>query len=96
MTRKRNKHIGSSFNDFLDEQGTREETQATAIKRVVAWQLAEAMKQGQISKNQMAKTMNTSRSQLDRILDPENDKIQLDTLVSAARAVGRKITIELV
>jgi len=88
--------IGSSFDEYLKEQGTREESHALAVKRVLAWQLEQAMKQNQISKNQMAKAMNTSRSQLDRILDPENDRIQIDTLVSAARVLGRELRIELV
>lgn len=88
--------IGSSFDEFLKEQGSYEETQAIAIKRVLAWQFEQAMEKAQMSKNQMAKAMNTSRSQLDRILDPENERIQLDTLVNAARVLGREIRIELV
>ena len=74
---------GSSFADYLKEQGTFEETQALAVKRVLAWQLEQAMKKESMSKNQMAKAMNTSRSQLDRILDPNNDRIQIDTLAPA-------------
>lgn len=93
---KRKGSIGSSFDQFLKEQGTREETHATAVKRVLAWQLEQAMEKEHISKNQMAKAMGTSRSQLDRILDPENDRIQIDTLVSAAKVLGRELRIELV
>lgn len=93
---KRNPHVGSSFEDYLREQGTLEETTASAIKSVLAWQLEQAMAEESMSKVQMAKAMNTSRSQLDRILDPENDKIQLDTLIAAAKAVGRELRIELV
>jgi len=89
-------HIGSSFADFLEAEGTYEETTATAVKRVLAWQLKEAMAREHISKNQMAKAMRTSRSQLDRILDPDNDRVQLDTLLKAARVLGRGVRIELV
>jgi predicted XRE-type DNA-binding protein len=73
-----------------------EETTAIAVKRVLAWQLGQAMAQEQLSKNQMAKAMKTSRSQLDRILDPDNDSIQLSTLINAARVLGRELRIELV
>ncbi len=88
--------VGSSFEDYLREQGTLEETTAAAVKRVIAWQLKEAMTTERLSKNQMAKKMNTSRSQLDRILDPNNDRIQLATLIGAAEALGRRLRIELV
>ena len=89
-------HIGSSFEDYLKEQGTMEETKAIAVKRVLAWQLGQAMVEQQLSKNQMAKAMRTSRSQLDRILDPDNESIQLSTLINAARVLGRELHIELV
>lgn len=92
---KSNRHIGSSFEGFLKEEGVYEETTAIAVKRVLAWQLAKAMQEKRISKNQMAKKMNTSRSQLDRILDPDNDKIQLNTMIKAARVLGRELRIEL-
>ena len=95
MNEKRG-YIGSSFSDYLKEQGSLEETTAVALKRVLAWQLRQAMEQEQISKNAMAKAMNTSRSQLDRILDPENERLQLNTLISAARVLGRELHIELV
>ncbi len=88
--------IGSSFESYLQEQGTLEETTAIAVKRVLAWQLEQAMEKKQLSKNQMAKAMKTSRSQLDRILDPDNDRVQLATLTAAARVVGRQLRIELV
>ena len=88
--------VGSSFEDYLREQGTLEATTAAAVKRVIAWQLREAMATERLSKNQMAKRMNTSRSQLDRILDPNNDRIQLATLMGAAEAPGRRLRIELV
>jgi len=88
--------IGSSFSDFLEDEGLREEATAIAVKRVLAWQLQQAMEEKQISKNQMAKAMQTSRSQLDRILDPEIDRIQLDTVIKAAKVLGREVRIELV
>ena len=88
--------IGSSFEDFLKEEGTHQESTAIAVKRVLAWQLKQAMETQQMSKNQMAKAMKTSRSQLDRILDPANESIQLDTLINAARVLGRELRIELV
>ena len=96
MSKKKNPHHGSSFEAFLTEEGTREETNALAIKRVLAWQLEQAMEKKHLSKNQMAKAMKTSRSQLDRILDPDNEAIQLDTIIKAARAVGRELRLDLV
>jgi predicted XRE-type DNA-binding protein len=95
MTKKK-AGIGSSFDDFLKENGTYEETTAIAVKRVLAWQLQQAMEEKQMSKNQMAKAMQTSRSQLDRVLDPDNDRIQLDTVIKAARILGREVRIDLV
>jgi predicted XRE-type DNA-binding protein len=90
-----NPPIGSSLESFLEEEGIAEGATAAAIKSVLAWQIAEAMKAQGISKNQMAKRMNTSRAYLDRFLDPNNDKVQLDTLQRAATAVGRKLRLEL-
>jgi antitoxin HicB len=87
--------LGQSFSDFLKEQGTYDETVATSIKRVVAWQLRQVMIEQKITKVEMAKRLDTSRSQLDRLLDPENDKISLSMLSRAASAVGRKLTLEL-
>ena len=89
-------HVGESFEEYLRQQGTLAETTAVAVKRVLAWQLQQAMTEQQISKNQMARAMQTSRSQLDRILDPDNDNIQLATLLNAARVLGRELRIELV
>ena len=80
---KRMGRIGSSFEDYLAEQGNLEETSAIAVKRVLAWQLEQAMEERQMSKSAMAQAMRTSRSQLDRILDPDNDHIRLDTLTAA-------------
>lgn len=89
------KHIGSSIDDFLKEEGIFEEVQAQAIKEVVAWQLAEAMKKKHISKNRMATLLKTSRSQVDRLLGPQHD-ITLSSLQRAAAMVGRRVSIELV
>ena len=89
------KHIGSSIDDFLKEEGIFEEAQAQAVKEVVAWQLAEAMKKQKISKNKLATLLKTSRTQVDRILDPKND-ITLGSLQRAAAMVGRRVTIQLV
>lgn len=91
----KNAHIGSSFSDFLKEEGLFEEVTAHAVKRVLAWQIEQAMKEQGITKVEMAKRMKTSRAQLDRLLDPENDKVQLDTMQRAAAAVGRKLHMEL-
>ena len=89
------KHIGSNLDDFLKEEGIYEETQAKVIKEVVAWQLAEAMKKKKISKARMALLLKTSRTQVDRLLDPKND-ITLSSLQRAAAIVGRRVSIELV
>ena len=89
------KHMGSGIDDFLKEEGIFEETQAQAVKEVVAWQLAEAMKKQKISKNKMATLLKTSRTQVDRLLDPKND-ITLGSLQRAAAMVGRRLTIDLV
>lgn len=87
--------IGSRFDDYLREQGAYAQTQAVAIKRVLAWQLAEEMKKQKLTKSAMAKRMDTSRSQLDRLLDPENAEVQLETLTRAARAVNCELHFEL-
>ncbi len=86
---------GTSIDDFLKEEGIFEETRAQAVKEVVAWQLAEAMKKQKISKNKMAALLKTSRTQVDRLLDPKND-ITLSSLQRAAAMVGRRVSIELV
>lgn len=85
--------MGSSIGDFLKEEGIFEETQAQAIKEVVAWQLAEAMKKQKISKNKMAALLKTSRTQVDRLLDPKND-IALSSLQRAPAMVGRRVPID--
>jgi antitoxin HicB len=87
--------VGSKFDDFLKEEGIYDETQALATKRVLVWQLEQEMKKQSISKQKMAARMHTSRSQLDRLLDPDNAQVQLDTLDRAARAVGRTLKVKL-
>ncbi len=92
---KANPHTGSNFDDFLKEDGIFEQVQARALKRALAEQLDDAMQSGKLSKVKMAQRMATSRSQLDRVLDPSNLSIQLDTLIKAANAVGRTVEIRL-
>lgn len=95
-TRKNRKgmdHSGSTFDSFLEQEGIREEVEAVAIKRVLAWQLEEAMRKQQKTKHAMAKQLHTSRSQLDRLLDPRNVSVTLDTITRAARALGKRVII---
>jgi antitoxin HicB len=91
----KNKHIGSSLDAFLKNEDLYEELQAQAIKEVIAWQLAEAMKKKKLSKARMAALLKTSRTQVDRLLDPKTD-ITLSSLQRAAAMVGRRVRIELV
>ncbi len=89
------KHIGSNFDDFLKEEKIYEQVQAVAIKRVIAYQIAEEMKKKKLSKTEMANRMKTSRAALERLLDPENASITLITLERAASALGKKLTVQL-
>ena len=89
-------HIGSSFDDFLAEEGILEEVEAVAIKRILAHQVSEAMKAQRLTKKAMAERMGTSRSALDRLLDPDNTSVTLRTLQKAASTVGRRLRLELV
>ena len=88
-------HLGSSLDDFLKEEGIFEQTQNRTIKEVIAWQLTQAMQEQAMSKTRMAALLQTSRSQLDRLLDPSSD-VTLSTLERAAALVGRKLSITLV
>lgn len=88
--------LGDSFESFLEGEGIRDEVYGEAIKRVIAWQLEEARKASDLSKTAMADAMNTSRSQVERVLDPENVAISLDVLNRAALAVGKRLKVELV
>jgi predicted XRE-type DNA-binding protein len=90
------RHLGSTFEDFLREAGTLEETTNCAIKRVLARQLRQLMAEQGLSKSEMARRMRTSRPALERLLDPDNDAVTLNTLQKAARAVGRELRLELV
>ena len=90
-----NKHIGSSFDSFLEEEDILAETSAEALKRVIAWQIRNFLDTNHITKATFAQRMKTSRSQLDRLLDPENTTISLKTLVSTANAMGKHIEINI-
>lgn len=92
---KKNKHIGSSFDEFLAEEGTLAETEAVAIKRVIAFQLEKEMKEKNLSKAALARRMNTSRTALNRLLDPENPSVTLLTLENAARALDKTLTVQM-
>jgi antitoxin HicB len=87
-------HSGSSFDDFLDDEGIREEVESAAIKRVLAWQFEQEMERQHKTKRAMAAELKTSRSQLDRLLDPKNTAVTLDTLTRAARVLGKRLVLE--
>ena len=91
-----NKNIGSDFDDFLTEENMRDEVEATAIKRVITFQLQQEMKKKNITKTIMAKKMHTSRSAIDRLFDPENDSLTLVTLNKAAHALGKTLKVQIV
>jgi antitoxin HicB len=95
-SRTKNPHWGSTLDEFLEEEGTREAFQAIAIKEVLAWQLEKAMKAKGLSRNRLAKEMGTSRSQISRLLDPNDGNVTLVTLQRAAEMLGRKVRFELV
>ncbi len=94
--KKRNPHVGSSFESWLEEAGIKDEVTTAAIKAVVAHQLAAEMKRKRITKKRMAELMSTSRAQLDRLLDPDNGGATLESLQRAASIVGRRLRVELV
>ena len=93
MTKK--KHHGSSFESFLAEEGLLEETTLAATKKVISAQIADAMKKKGLTKSAMAAEMQTTRAQLDRLLDPDNDSVTLATLKRAAKALGKTLRLEL-
>ncbi len=93
---KKKSRIGGSFDAFLKEEGVYEEVTARAIKRVIARQLDAIMRKDHLTKTMLAKRMQTSRAQLDRLLDPDNESVTLGTLARAAHAVGRNLRMELV
>ncbi len=88
-------HSGSSFGSFLEEEGMREEVEAVAIKRVLAWQLQQEMQQQNKTKQAMARELHTSRSQLDRLLDPRNLSVSLETMARAAKVLGKSLVISI-
>ncbi len=92
---KNKKHLGSDFDQFLNEEGLLAETEAVAAKRIIAFQIEQEMKKKGISKIRMATKMHTSRSSLDRVLDPDNISITLQTLEKVASVLGKKIKIQL-
>jgi antitoxin HicB len=89
------KNIGSNFDDFLKEEAMLEEVTAVAMKRVIAWQIAQEMKAQQMTKTALAKKMHTSRAALNRLLDENDASLTLTTLASAAAALGKKVNLQL-
>jgi len=90
-----NKHIGSDFDDFLREEGILDDAEAVATKRVIAFQIAREMERADISQSELARRMNTSRSAVERLLDPTNPSVTLQTLERAASAVGKRLKVQL-
>ncbi len=93
---KKNPHVGSSFDDFLKEEGIYEEVSALAMKRVLVREIEEEMQALGLSKAELARRMKTSRPQIDRLLDPSNQSLTIETLARAAKVIGRRIHLELV
>lgn len=89
------KHIGSDFDDFLRDEGVLDEAEAVATKRVIAYQLAQEMERANISQSELARRMKTSRSSVERLLDPANPSVTLVTLERAARAIGKRLKVQL-
>lgn len=94
--KKKSRHMGSSLDDFLSEDGVLQDVEGRAIKRVIAWQLGESMKHANLTKAELAKQLSTSRSALDRLLDPENPSLTLGSLAKVAAALGKRLRVELV
>ncbi len=93
--KKQNKHIGSSFDNFLAENNMLDQCEAAAIKKVLTWQIQEAMQEANISKAELARRMHTSRAGVDRLLNPDNPSITLQSIEKAARAVNCRVSLEL-
>lgn len=91
-----NPHIGSSFDSFLEEEGTLADIETIALKRAIAWQIEQVMTEKKLTKTAMAKQMKTSRSSLDRLLDKDNPSVTLDTIERAAKVIGKRVRLELV
>lgn len=96
MYKMNEKYVGSNFDEFLEEEGLLAEVEAVAVKRVIAFQITQLMESSNISKTVMAKRMKTSRAALERLLNPENGSVTLQTLERAAMALGKRLQIELV
>jgi hypothetical protein len=94
-TRKGHNYSGSTFDSFLEEHGIREEVETVATKRLLAWQLENEMKRQRKTKQAMARELRTSRSQLDRLLDPHNTAVTLETITRAARVLGKKVVVRI-
>ncbi len=90
------KHLGSDFDEFLTEEGLLEEAEATAVKRVLAYQINQLMETQHLSKTEMARRMKTSRAALERLLDPDNKSVTLQTMDRAARSLGKRLRVTLV
>jgi antitoxin HicB len=91
-----NPHLGSSFDDFLDEENLLVEANEIAIKRVISWQLQQEIESKRMTKTDVAKAMGTSRAAVDRLLDPNNTSVTLNTLSKSAKILGKKIEIDLI
>lgn len=89
------KHLGSNFDDYLREEQLLDVAEATAVKRVIAFQIAQEMKRRKLTKSEMASRMKTSRAALERLLDPANPSVTISTLERAASALGKKLKVEL-
>lgn len=92
---RKNPHRGSSFDSFLQDEGIYEEVNAKAVKKVLAWQLAQALDKEKLTKTELAARMRTSRAAVNRLLDPDNPSLNLQTMEKAARALGKRLTIQL-
>ncbi len=92
---KKNPHVGSSFEEFLEEAKIRAEVEMAAAKRVLAWRVQQAMREKRLTKSALAKAMNTSRAAVDRLIDPENLSVTLHTISRAAAALGKHLRVEL-
>jgi hypothetical protein len=95
MAKKKNPHLGSTFDSFLKEEGIYEEVMLSVMKRVLAWQIAQLMKKQRVTKSAMAKRMKTSRAALDRLLDARNTSVTLQTMGRAAAVLGKELSITL-
>jgi DNA-binding Xre family transcriptional regulator len=92
----KNKYIGGTFDDFLEDEGIREDVETGAIKQLIAFQLQETLQKEHLSKTELAQRLDTSRAAVDRLLDPNNESITLLTLKKAASVLGKKLKLELV